>query len=112
EPFEDRTLLLEALVRFHGRRYLVLIVDLDDPDLVAFDAALAVNQVDIVVIARAQDGAHRRGRSGAVALEAENDFLLLGERRARSECQGAGRNRHSQPTPHEPHHGFLPLLAT
>src|SRR5260370_40189722 len=44
EALEHRALLLEALVRFHGRRHLVFMVDLDDFDLVALDTALAVNQ--------------------------------------------------------------------
>src|SRR5262249_31588813 len=36
-------LLLEALVRLHGRRHLVLVIDLEHADLVTFDAALAVH---------------------------------------------------------------------
>jgi hypothetical protein len=110
ERLEHRAFLLEALVRFHGRRHLVFVVDLDDLDLVALDTALAVDQVDVVAIARTQDGADQRGRSGAIALHAEHDFFLLGERCARAQRQGRGRGCHAQPTLHEPLHGFLPLL--
>ena len=40
-------------------RHLVFVVDLDDADLVAFDAALAIHQGDVVVIAGAQERADR-----------------------------------------------------
>ena len=43
DALEHRAFLLEALVRLHRRRHLVLVVDLDDLDLVALDAALAVD---------------------------------------------------------------------
>ena len=111
EAFQHRAFLLEALMRFHGRRHLVLVVDLEDLDLEALDAALAVHQGDVVLIAGAQHRAHVRRRPGPVALQAEHEFLL-GEGLASAERQGRGRCRHSQPTLNEPRHGFLPFSAT
>ena len=49
---------------------LYSIVDVDQLDVVAVDAALAVDQVDIVVHADAQVGADDLGGAGAVALQA------------------------------------------
>src|SRR5216684_6454429 len=68
DEFHHRAFLLEALVGFHRRRHLVLVVDLEDLDLVALDSALAVHQGDVVLVARAQHGADRRRRAGTVAL--------------------------------------------
>ena len=111
QALDHGAFLLEALVRFDRRRHLVLVVDLEDLDLVALDAALAVDQGDVVLVARAQHGADVRRRPGAIALQAEDD-LLLGEGLARAQRQGGGRCRQSQPTTNEPRHGFLPCLST
>ncbi len=111
EAFQHGAFLLEALMRFHGGRHLVLVVDLDDLDLEAFDAALAVDQGDIVLIAGAQHRADRRGRTGAVALKAEHQLLRLGVGLRPAERQGRGRCRNTQPTFNEPRHGFLPFSS-
>ena len=77
EALEHRAFLLEALVRLHGRRHLVLVVDLEHADLVALDAALAVHERDVVVIAGAEEHADGLRGAGAVALQAEHELLLL-----------------------------------
>ena len=76
EAFEHRAFLLEALVRFDGRRHLVLVVDLEDLDLVALDAALAVHQGDVVLVAGAQHGARRSpsARCGRIAGRTRASF--------------------------------------
>ena len=55
--------LLVALVGLDGRRHLVLVVDLEGLDLVPLDPALGVHEGDVVVEARAEDGAHDLGRA-------------------------------------------------
>src|SRR5438046_1579483 len=74
-------LFLEALMRLHCGRYLVLNVDLQSADLIAFDTALAVHEVDVVVIAGTEVDSHCLCCAGAVALETEDKLLLLGLRR-------------------------------
>ena len=51
ERLRHRAFLLEALMRLHRGRHLVFVVDLVDLDLVALDAALAVHQRVVVLIA-------------------------------------------------------------
>jgi hypothetical protein len=71
-----------ALVGFDRGRDLVLVVDLVDLDLVAFDPTRRVGQVVVVVHRRAQHDAGDLGRAGAVALHADQHLLLLRPRRA------------------------------
>ena len=77
---QDRALLLEALVRFHPRGHFVLVVDLEHLDLVALDAALAVHQRNVVVVGGAQRGADDLRGTRTVALQADDDLLVLGNR--------------------------------
>ena len=74
----DRALLLVPLVRFDARRDLVFVIDLDRSDLVSFDAALAVHEGDVVVLAGAKHRAHDLRRARAVALHADHDVGFLG----------------------------------
>src|SRR6185503_18298462 len=98
DAFEYGALHLEALVRLHGRRHLVLVVDLEHADLVAFDAALAVNEADVVVIAGAKEYAHGLRGAGAVALQAEHQLLVLRAGTACRQRHGAGSDRRYAPT--------------
>ena len=97
DAFQHRAFLLEALVRLHGRRHLVLVIDLDHADLVALDAALAVQQRDVVVIAGAQEHADGLGRAGAVALQAEHQLLVLRDGGACRQRQARRRGGRAQP---------------
>src|SRR5262245_48235529 len=65
-----------TLVRLHGRRNLVLVVNLHDADLVTLDSTLAVQECDVVVVARAQYCANNLRRAGAIALQADDDLLV------------------------------------
>src|SRR6185437_559041 len=69
--------LLLALIGLHAGRNLVLIVDVDQLDLVALDAALAVDEVHVVVDAGAHEHADVFGGTRAVALLADHQLLLL-----------------------------------
>ena len=62
QPDDDRAFLLLPLVAFDGRRHFVFVVDLDDLELVALDAALGINQGDVVVVAGADGHADIGGR--------------------------------------------------
>src|SRR5262245_40911898 len=84
-------------MRFHGRRHLVFVVDLDDPDLVALDAALAVQQIDVVVVARAKKDTNGLCRPGAIALQAEHEFLVLSVRRRGGKRQTADEAARPEP---------------
>ena len=77
EPLQDCAFLLEALVRLHRRRHLVLVVDLEHADLEALDTALAVHEVDVVVIAGAKENADSLRRARAVALQTEDELFVL-----------------------------------
>src|SRR5207248_2277662 len=95
EALQHGSLLLEALVRLHGRRHLVLVVDLEHADLVPFDAALAVHKIDVVVIAGAEKHADGLRGARAVALQTEYQLLVLRSGIARHKgdrnCTGSDR---------------------
>ena len=74
---DDGAFLLEALVRLHAGRHLVLVIDLDDAYFVAFHAALAVHERNVVVVAGAEERSHRLGCAGAIALQAEYQLFVL-----------------------------------
>jgi hypothetical protein len=97
EAVQHGAFLLEALVRLHRRRHLVFVVDLDDTDLVALHAPLAVQQADVVVIAWAQEQADRLGRAGPVALQTDDDLLLLRCESTAPQRQSASRRSGAPP---------------
>ena len=109
DALEDRAILLEALVRLHRRRHLVLVVDLDDLDLVALDAALAVEQRDVVMVAGAEVHAHELRGASPVALQPEHDLLLLRPCGTGRQRQSARGDRRHAPT-WSARHWFPPSL--
>jgi hypothetical protein len=66
-------------------------VDLVGLDLVAFDPALGIDEVDVILHRRAQPDADDLGRPGAVALIADHDLALLLRRCGSGEAQRPGR---------------------
>ena len=108
----DGAFLLVALVGLHALRHLVLVVDLDGLDLVAVDAALGVDQCDVVVEARAQDRAHDLGGPGAVALHADDDVgLALGHRRHHRREDGGHDGQHRDQSDQGLAHTLSPFFA-
>jgi hypothetical protein len=61
---------------------LVAVVDLVAADRPAVDAALRIDELIIVLLGRAQNRADNLGRAGAVALVADDDFLVRSRRGA------------------------------
>ena len=107
--------LLVALVGLHGRRYLVFVVDLQSPDLVALDPALAVHEGDVVVEAGAQDRSDDLRRSGPVALHTDDDLALRlgvgGSAREQAARRHDQRRHDDQIVPHEFSFHHVPQYA-
>jgi len=74
---QDCAFLLLALIGLDRIRHLVAVVDLVVDDLVAVDATLRIDQVEVIVHRRAQHGADDLRRAGAVALDADDQRLVL-----------------------------------
>src|SRR5215471_6253136 len=85
-------------------------VDLVEPDPIAFDPALGIDQIDVIHNARAQDDADELRCAGAIALLADHQLFLL-RRRPVNHADKARRGRgERQGSPCYPFHGDPPSL--
>src|SRR5215475_10838295 len=81
---------LLTLIGLDSRRHLVLDVNFIAFDLVAFDPAPRVHQIDIVLVPWAHVDANDLRRSGAIASYSDHDLPLFAHRRPNSHCRRCG----------------------